>query len=231
MSQRLVEIAQRLQHEGDAVRGGETRAEQRLVEDEQWHDPLRLRRGAKRRVVPHTEIAVEENDRGLHFAYGDGMSDSQSGREESEGERLDRNLNELLQELRVALPGVQVLFAFLLAVPFQQNFSEITPFQERVYFATLLLTALSAALLISPSAYHRMTFRMQQKDHLIFLANKLAIAGLGCLALAMTGAIMLITDVLFGTTATIFFSAASLAVFVSLWYALPLRRRFTQGKT
>ena len=159
------------------------------------------------------------------------MSNRPSGREESEGERLDRNLGELLQELRVALPGVQVLFAFLLAVPFQQNFSKITPFQERVYFATLLLTALSAALLIAPSAYHRMTFRMQQKDHLIFLANRFAIAGLGCLALAMTGAIMLITDVLFGAAATIFFSTAALAVFVLLWYALPLRRRFTQGKT
>ena len=131
----------------------------------------------------------------------------------------------MLQELRVALPGVQVLFAFLLAVPFQQNFTKITPFQERVYFATLLLTALSAALLIAPSAYHRMTFRQQQKDHLLFLANKLAIAGLGCLALAMTGAIMLITDVIFGTTATIVTSAAALMVFVLLWYAMPLKRR------
>ncbi len=150
-----------------------------------------------------------------------------SGRDESEGERLDRNLGELLQELRVALPGVQVLFAFLLAVPFQQNFTKITPFQEGVFFATLLLTALSAVLLISPSAYHRMTFRMQQKDHLVFLANKLAIAGLACLALAMTGAIMLITDVIFGTTATIVTSACALAVFVVFWYGLPLRRRLS----
>src|SRR5215211_3795150 len=109
----------------------------------------------------------------------------ESGRDETEEERLDRNLSELLQELRVALPGVQVLFAFLLAVPFQQGFGEITSFQEKMYFATLLLTAISAVLLISPSAYHRMTFRMQQKDDLVFLANKLAIAGLTFLALAM----------------------------------------------
>ena len=155
------------------------------------------------------------------------MSERPSGRDESEGERLDRNLSELLQELRVALPGVQVLFAFLLAVPFQQNFTRITAFQERVYFATLLLTALSAALLISPSAYHRMTFRMQQKDHLVFLANRFTIAGLACLALAMTGAIMLITDVLFGTAATIVTSACALTVFVVLWYGLPLRRRLS----
>ena len=113
-------------------------------------------------------------------------------------ERLDRNLGELLQELRVALPGVQVLFAFLLAVPFQQNFTKITSFEKTVYFVTLLLTAISAALLIAPSAYHRITFRYQQKSQLVFLANRFAIAGLGFLALAMTGAIMLITDVLFG---------------------------------
>lgn len=154
------------------------------------------------------------------------MADPGSGREESESERLDRNLGELLQELRVALPGVQVLFAFLLAVPFQRNFTEITGFQERVYFATLLLTALSAVLLISPSAYHRLNFRTQQKDDLVFLANKLAIAGLGTLALAMTGAIMLITDVLFGSTATILMAAATVLVFGFFWFGLPLQRRF-----
>jgi high-affinity Fe2+/Pb2+ permease len=148
-----------------------------------------------------------------------------SGREETDAERLDRNLGELLQELRVALPGVQVLFAFLLAVPFQARFAQIDAFQERVYFVTLLLTALSAALLISPTAYHRLTFRMQQKDDLVFLANRLAIAGLGCLALAMTGAIMLITDVLFGGAATAVTTVAALAVFTLLWYALPLQRR------
>lgn len=155
------------------------------------------------------------------------MSERPSGRDETEEERLDRNLGELLQELRVALPGVQVLFAFLLAVPFQQNFTKITEFQKDVYFATLLLTAISAILLISPSAYHRLTFRMQQKDHLIFLANRFAIAGLGALALAMTGAIVLITDVLFGATATLVTGAAALFLFVLFWYALPLKRRLS----
>jgi hypothetical protein len=153
------------------------------------------------------------------------MGERPSGRDETEGERLDRNLNELLQELRVALPGVQVLFAFLLAVPFQQNFTEITEFQKDVYFATLLLTALSAILLISPSAYHRITFRMQQKEQLIFLANRFTIAGLGALALAMTGAIVLITDVLFGPVATLVTGGIALLLFVLFWYALPLKRR------
>jgi hypothetical protein len=148
-----------------------------------------------------------------------------SGRDETEAERLDRNLGELLQELRVALPGVQVLFAFLLAVPFQQNFTKISEFEKKVYFATLLLTALSAALLIAPSAYHRLTFRYQQKHRLVFVSNRLAIAGLATLALAMTCAIMLITHVLFGTVATVVTVGLALAMFVLLWAALPLKRR------
>jgi hypothetical protein len=155
------------------------------------------------------------------------MSDRPSGRDESEEERLDRNLAELLQELRVALPGVQVLFAFLLAVPFQQNFTKITPLQEKVYFGTLLCTAISAALLISPTAYHRLTFHLQQKKELVHISNRLSIAGLGFLALAMTGAIVLITDVLFGPVATTAFGIAAAAMFVLLWGALPLRRRLS----
>jgi membrane-associated HD superfamily phosphohydrolase len=155
------------------------------------------------------------------------MNDRPSGRKETEDERLDRNLAELLQELRVALPGVQVLFAFLLAVPFQQNFTKITPFQERVYFATLLCTAISAALLISPTAYHRLTFHLQQKKELVLVSNRLSIVGIAFLALAMTGAITLITDVLFGGIATAVFGIAAAAMFVLLWGVLPLRRRLT----
>ena len=155
------------------------------------------------------------------------MPDRPSGREESEGERLDRNLSELLQELRVALPGVQVLFAFLLAVPFQQGFTQITGFQEKAYFATLLCTAISAALLISPTAYHRLNFRRQKKKELVIVSNRLVIAGMTFLALAMTGAVMLITDVLFGTAATIVFSLAAAAMFVAFWGLLPLRHRLS----
>jgi Na+/melibiose symporter-like transporter len=158
------------------------------------------------------------------------MTDRPSGREETEDERLDRNLGELLQELRVALPGVQVLFAFLLAVPFQQNFTTITAFQEKVYFATLLCTAISAALLISPTAYHRLTFHLQQKKELVLVSNRLSIVGLGFLALAMTGAIVLITDVLFGAIATAVFGVAAAAMFVLLWGLLPLRRRLSLAR-
>jgi hypothetical protein len=151
---------------------------------------------------------------------------SGSGRKETEEERLDRNLGELLQELRVALPGVQVLFAFLLAVPFQKNFTEATAFDEKIYFVTLLLTSLSAALLIAPSAYHRLTFRYQQKHRLVFVANRLAIAGLATLALAMTCAVMLVTNFLFGTVATtVITTVLVLGMFVVLWAVLPLKRR------
>jgi uncharacterized protein DUF6328 len=163
------------------------------------------------------------------FAEGKvkGMEERPSGRDESEAERLDRNLGELLQELRVALPGVQVLFAFLLAVPFQQNFTKINGFEKHVYFVTLLCTAMSAILLIAPSSYHRMTFRLQQKRELIFLANRFTIAGLTFLALAMTGAIVLITDVLFGGLATIVVGALAAVAFIVVWYLLPLRRRLS----
>jgi hypothetical protein len=156
---------------------------------------------------------------------GESQSDRPSGRDETEEERLDRNLGELLQELRVALPGVQVLFAFLLAVPFQQNFTKISEFEKKVYFATLILTTISAALLIAPSAYHRLTFRYQQKYRLVFVANRCAIAGLAFLALAMSCAVLLITDVLFGTVATIITVGFVLTMFGLLWAALPLRRR------
>jgi hypothetical protein len=154
------------------------------------------------------------------------QTDRASGRDETEEERLDRNLSELLQELRVALPGVQVLFAFLLAVPFQQGFETITPFQKGAYFGTLICTAISAVMLISPTAYHRLTFRYQQKRRLVYYSNRFSIIGLVFLALAMTGAIMLITDVLFGSTATILMAAATVLVFGFFWFGLPLQRRF-----
>lgn len=156
------------------------------------------------------------------------MEERPSGRDESETERLDRNLGELLQELRVALPGVQVLFAFLLAVPFQQHFTEINGFEKDVYFFTLLCTALSAILLIAPSSYHRVTFHLQQKRELIRLANRFTIAGLALLALAMTGAIVLITDVLFSSTVvTAITGVCAVSAFTFLWYVLPLRRRLS----
>src|SRR5437868_6130425 len=121
-----------------------------------------------------------------------------SGRYETEEERLDRNLSELLQELRVAQTGVQVLFAFLLVLPFNNRFTKVTSYEKGVYFATLLLAAAATLLFIAPSAHHRILFRLQDKHHVVATANKLALAGTACLALAMTGAVLLITTFLFG---------------------------------
>jgi hypothetical protein len=148
---------------------------------------------------------------------------------ESEQQRLDRNLIELLNELRVALPGVQVLFAFLLTVPFTQRFASLTATQEKVYYATLLCTTASAILLIAPSAHHRINFRQQDKHHIVFLANKLTIVGLGFLALAMTGVVFLITDVLYRSTATAIATGGTLLAFAVLWYALPIARRLQRA--
>jgi hypothetical protein len=155
---------------------------------------------------------------------------SGSGRDETELERLDRNLEELLGELRVALPGVQVLFAFLLVVPFNTRFASLTAGQERLYLATLLSAGLASALLIAPTAHHRLTFRLQDKEHLVVVANRFAIAGLVCLALAMTGAIGLVTDVVFSTAVALISGAIIGLAFVALWLVWPLQRRIARTR-
>ena len=147
------------------------------------------------------------------------------GRQESEKERVDRNLSELLGELRVALPGVQVLFAFLLVVPFNQRFAQATEFQERIFLLTLLCTALASVLLIAPSVHHRLLFRQQQKEYLVQRANRLSIAGLSFLAVAMTGVVLLVSDFVFGPATTAIVTASVAVAFALVWYALPLRRR------
>src|SRR4051812_18120182 len=141
-------------------------------------------------------------------------------RDEDEAERLDRELIELLNELRVVMPGVQLLFGFLLTVPFQQRFGDVTDFQKAVYFATLLLTAGSAAFLMAPSAFHRLTFREGQKPYLVNLATRQTIAGMALLALAMVGAVMLLTDVLFGSVVVAVVVAAMASLFAWLWFGL-----------
>jgi hypothetical protein len=145
-------------------------------------------------------------------------------RDETPAERLDRNFNELLGELRIALPGVQVLFAFLLVVPFSQGFSGLSGFQRGIYLTVLLCTALASAFLIAPTAYHRILFRRGHKPDVVFFANRAALIGLTFLAVAMCGAILLITHVLFGPAAAIPITAASAGVFFTLWYLLPVAR-------
>jgi hypothetical protein len=142
-------------------------------------------------------------------------------------ERLDRELIELLNELRVALPGVQVLFAFLLAVPFTQRFKGVSGVEKWAFFGSFLCTAAASVLLIAPSAYHRLRWREHDKEHMLTTANRLTIAGLAFLALAMTGVVFLITDLLFGVAAAVPVSAVAALTFGWFWYALPLLRTLT----
>jgi hypothetical protein len=159
----------------------------------------------------------------------EGNRHPETGRVESDEERLDRNLQELLGELRVALPGVQVLFAFLLVVPFNPGFADVTTFQKNLYFVTLLLAAGASAFLIAPSAHHRIVFRQQDKEYLVISANRLVVIGLGLLALAMICAVVLVTDVVFGTVPTIVVGVLGVVMFGLLWYLPPLRRRAALG--
>jgi hypothetical protein len=143
------------------------------------------------------------------------------GQEESERERLNRELIELLNELRVALPGVQVMFAFLLTVPFTRGFPKLSAVDRDVYFAAFVSTALATALLIAPSSYHRLRFRQGDKKRMLFLSNKLAIAGMALLAIAIDCVVFVITDVIYGSPAVALATGLVGLVFVLLWYVLP----------
>jgi hypothetical protein len=158
------------------------------------------------------------------------MTDSREEHDdESRRERVNRELIELLNELRVALPGVQVLFAFLLAVPFAAGWSKVTESQKDIFFATLVATAISTACFIVPTAYHRLNFRNREKENILLLSNKFAIAGIMFLALSMIGVIVLITDVIYSQTAAYVTGALAVLVFGGLWLALPLVRRHAEG--
>ncbi|MFT4050082.1 MAG: DUF6328 family protein [Solirubrobacterales bacterium] len=144
---------------------------------------------------------------------------------ESDSQRHNRELIELLNELRVLLPGVQIIFAFMLAVPFTERFKEIGDFDKAVYFATLCCAAMAAMLLIAPSALHRIDFRLIDKGALVKISNRLAIAGSVFIALAMVGSLAFISLLLWGEAATAVVTAIATALFVGGWYVMPLRWR------
>jgi Family of unknown function (DUF6328) len=142
--------------------------------------------------------------------------------QESSEQRHNRELIELLNELRVALPGVQVLFAFLLAVPFANGFPKLSSTGRDVFFAAFIATALSTVLLIAPSSYHRLRWRQRDKERMLIISNVLTIAGLLCLAVAITCVVYVITDFLFHAAWAAAFTALIAAMFLLLWYGLPL---------
>jgi hypothetical protein len=153
------------------------------------------------------------------------VSTQQHEDDKSEEQKRDRQMIELLNELRVAMPGVQILFGFLLTVPFAQGFQKVTDFQRDVYFVTLLAVAMSTACLIAPSTAHRVLFHQKQRPWLVEHANRMLIAGALFLAIALTGAVLLVTDYLFGGVAAVVWAALVALVLIGLWFVRPLLRR------
>jgi hypothetical protein len=146
-------------------------------------------------------------------------------RNETELERRDRNLVELLQEVRVVQTGVQVLFGFLLTAPLTTHFAQLGAVRHVEYFVTLVFTGLAAVLLIAPTAFHRVLFRCGDKEYLVTTANRLTLAGLAAVAVSMTGAMAFVSDVLFGRWCAVITGAVALGGCVLLWAVVPLARR------
>jgi hypothetical protein len=149
-------------------------------------------------------------------------------RDESDAQRLDRNYAELLQELRVAQTGVQILFAFLLTIAFQQRFPTLSSAQRALYVTTLTLAAVSAVLFIAPVAIHRIFFRHRLKDDLVTFTGRTAAAGLVFLALAMLGSVLLIVDVVTGAVEAWLITSGLVLLFATIWYLIPLRWRMLE---
>jgi MFS family permease len=154
-----------------------------------------------------------------------GTAGSPEPRDETEAERADRNLAELLQELRVAGLGVQVLFGFLLSLPFTNRFNKLNTGQRDLYLVSLLLAAGATALLLGPVAYHRLVFRRGMKERLVKAANMMAIAGLATVGLAVSASVLLVTGYVVGGLASSLVTAFVVCLFGVLWFAFPLIRR------
>jgi uncharacterized protein DUF6328 len=143
---------------------------------------------------------------------------------ESLKDKLDRELVELLQEMRIMLPGIEVIFGFLLTVPFTERFTRLTSLQTSTYFAVFISTALATAFLVAPSAYHRLRWRQYDKEHLLRVANKFAIAGLAFFAVSLTGIAFIVTDVVIRTTTAVWVAVGIGLIVTLLWFGLPIFR-------
>jgi hypothetical protein len=154
-----------------------------------------------------------------------GPADNDPGRQESPEERADRNLTELLQELRVAGLGIQVLFGFLLSLPFTNRFQKLDVTQRDLYLAAVLLAVASIVLLTAPVAYHRVLFRHHRKEWLVRAGSRTAIAGLACVAAAVSSSVALITSFVAPGPLAIAAAVVVPAAFVSLWFVLPIASR------
>ena len=144
-------------------------------------------------------------------------------------ERVERELERLLEELRIALPGVQILFAFLFAVPFANRFEDVTPAQSRMYFVSFVAALVASIFLIAPTSYHRIRFRRHDDpERMVRSANAFALVGLAFLAVALTSATFLVTDFVFSLAAAIAVTSVTGGLLLAVWYAIPLSR-FLRG--
>jgi hypothetical protein len=167
-----------------------------------------------------SETTEAERDRTPGAQDGD-----DPGRDETREQRLDRNTDELVSEMRVAAIGIQVLFAFLLVVPFNAGWKHVTAFERDVYFVALLCIAGSAVLLIAPTIHHRILFRLRQKEHLVEMGSRFLIVAMALLAVGLVAILVLISDYLFGATGAVVVGLGVALVVGSLWFAAPLSRR------
>ena len=167
------------------------------------------------------------------FAYPGGRGDeqdeqneaSQDPRQESVAQRADRNIGELVQELRVVGLGVQVLFGFLLSLPFTMRFTKLGGAQRDLYVTSLVLAAVATVLLIGPVAYHRLVFRRGMKEQLVRFANQMAILGLAAVAGAVLIAVLLVTDFVAGAVAAGLITGVLACMIVVMWFVVPLTQR------
>ncbi len=163
------------------------------------------------------------------MGLAEGQRQRDPDRDETELERTDRNLRELLEELRTAMPSVQVLFGFLLTLPFNSRFSQVTPAEEKIYYGTLICTALSAGMLIAPTMHHRLQFRMRRKPRILWWSQRLAVAGLTLFAVSMTSSVFLIGDFVFDSVVAAAGAASVALLIIVLWYVLPRLPQAPEG--
>jgi uncharacterized protein DUF6328 len=185
------------------------------------------RGGSASAPAPTARAVVQHLDEHCHRCTSPDDHDewNADARGETPLQRVDRAYGEILQEIRVAQTGVQILFAFLLTLAFTSRFTEVTHVERYMYVTTLMLCAAATALLIAPAAFHRVVYRRRLKHHLVHVANRLALSGLVLLLLAMISALLLILDVVIGLGPAVLLAVGGLAWFATWWFALPVWSR------
>jgi uncharacterized protein DUF6328 len=173
----------------------------------------------------NTHASTSHPDAAVERGTDPDSASPRDDRDESRMERLDRNTVELLNELRVASTGIQVLLAFLLVIPFNARFTRLTSFERGLYMGTLICIAIAAVLLIGPSIHHRLLFRQREKPYLVDTGSRLMILASIFLAIGLIGIMLLISEVVIGGAGAIAIGVCAAVVVAGIWFVLPLNRR------